>query len=73
MTRDSVITAIREGIPFTISMADGRQYEVRDSLNIALGSTNAVVIDSGGQAHVLPLLTMTGLSYLSAAEHQEQP
>ena len=64
MTRETIVTAIREGIPFAISMADGRQYPVTDRLAIALGPTNAVVIDERGQAHVLPLLTMTGVSYL---------
>ncbi len=72
MTRNTVITAIREGIPFAISMADGRQYEVRDPLDIALAPTNAVVIDKEGQAHVLPLLTMTGLSSLPATQPLER-
>ena len=65
MTRETIVTAIREGIPFAISMADGRQYAVPDPLAIALAPTNAVVIDEQGQAHVLPLLTMTGITYLS--------
>ena len=64
MTRETIVTAIREGIPFAISMADGRQYAVPEQLAIALGPTNAVVIDERGQAHILPLLTMTGISYL---------
>ncbi|MBS0659546.1 MAG: hypothetical protein JSR82_14990 [Verrucomicrobia bacterium] len=64
MTRDVVITAIREGIPFELRMADGRSYVVRDQFSIALGPTNAVVIDERGLPHVLPLLTVTGLSYL---------
>ena len=64
MKRDTVATAIREGIPFLISMADGRQYPVRDLLEIAVGSTNAVVIDERRLPHILPLLTMTGITYL---------
>ena len=68
MTRETVVTAVREGIPFLISMADGRQYQVRDPLDIALGPTNAVVIDERGQAHVLPLLTMTGISYVAKSD-----
>ena len=64
MTRDTIITAVREGLPFVISMADGRQYDVRNEFDIALGSTNAVVIDRRGLPHILPLLTMTGISYL---------
>lgn len=28
MTRDVLVTAVREGIPFLIKMADGEKYEV---------------------------------------------
>ena len=56
--------AINEGIPFAVNMADGRQYEVRDRLSIALGPTQIVILDQHGNPHILPLLTMTGISYL---------
>jgi hypothetical protein len=65
MTRDVIETAIKEGIPFVIRMADGEKYEVRDRFSIALASTRAVVLDQNGLPHILPLLTMTGISYLS--------
>jgi len=58
---------MREGIPFVINMADGRQYTVIDRTQIALGSTYAMLVDDKDLPHVLPLLTMTGLSYLKAA------
>jgi hypothetical protein len=64
MTRDKIQTAIDEGIPFLIRMADGEKYEVADRLNVALGRTHVVVIDKRDLPHVLPLLTMTGISYL---------
>ncbi len=64
MTRDIVITAVQEGIPFLISMADGRQYPVRDRYEIAVRGTNAVVFDERSCPHILPLLTMTGITYL---------
>ena len=68
MTRDLVDLAIRERIPFEIRMADGKQYEVLDQRQIALGKTNVVVIDSKSDLpHLLPLLTMTGISYLKPA------
>ncbi len=57
-------TAVREGIPFVIKMADGEKYEVTDRLKIALGQTVAVVLDKEDLPHILPLLTMTGISYL---------
>jgi hypothetical protein len=55
---------MREGIPFVIKMADGEKYEVKDRTKIALGRTVAVVLDRLDLPHVLPLLTMTGISYL---------
>jgi hypothetical protein len=66
MTRDTVLTAINEGIPFVIRMADGQKYQVRDRYGIAVGPANAVVMDVNGLPHILPLLTMTGISYLPA-------
>jgi hypothetical protein len=64
MTRDAVETAVREGLPFAINMADGRQYKVADQYKIAIGATRVVVLDERDLPHVLPLPTMTGLSYL---------
>ena len=66
MTREQVELAMKEGIPFVIKMADGLQYAVTDRNRIALGASYAVVVDEKDLAHVLPLLTMTGLSYLAA-------
>jgi hypothetical protein len=64
MTRDQVATAINEGIPFVIKMADGEKYEVKERQQIALGKTNIAVFEDD-VAHILPLLTMTGITYLS--------
>jgi hypothetical protein len=64
MTLDTLVTAMREGFPFLISMADGRQYKVRDTFDIALAPTNAHVVGDDGQARILPYLTITGLTYL---------
>ena len=65
MTRDRIRIAVAEGIPFVIKMADGEKYEVRDARQIALGSTYVVVVGADDDLpHMLPLLTMTGISYL---------
>ena len=64
MTHDVLVTAIRERIPFSIQMADGREYKVENEYKIALGTTRVVVLDEKDLPHVLPLLTMTGVSYL---------
>jgi DNA-binding NarL/FixJ family response regulator len=56
--------AINEGIPFRIKMADGEKYEVADRLQIAMGKAHVVVLGKHDMPHILPLLTMTGISYL---------
>ncbi len=64
MTRDQIQTAIHEGIPFVIKMADGEKYEVSDRYRVALGTTAVIVVGQDDMPHVLPLLTMTGISHL---------
>ncbi len=64
MTRNQMQTAIREGVPFVIKMADGEKYEVADRYRVALGKTSVIVVGDDDMPHVLPLLTMTGVSYL---------
>lgn len=56
--------AIKEGIPFEIKMADGAKYRVRQQYQVAIGRTSVVVFDDKDLAHILPLLTMTGIAYL---------
>jgi hypothetical protein len=68
MTRDHVIRAVKEGLPFLIKMADGERYTVTDESKVAIGKTTVVVIDDDDLPHLLPLLTMTGLSYLRPSE-----
>lgn len=64
MTKAQIETAVREGIPFVIKMADGEKYEVSDPYKIALGKTYVIVVTGDDLPHILPLLTMTGISYL---------
>ncbi|KAF0175719.1 MAG: hypothetical protein FD161_3259 [Limisphaerales bacterium] len=66
MTRDQVQTAMNEGIPFMIKMADGEKYEVTDRYRVALGRTTVIVVGADDMPHILPLLTMTGISYLKS-------
>ena len=66
MTRDRVVTAIEEGIPFVIRMADGEKYKVTSRYRVALGNTTVIVVGDNDMPHVLPLLTVTGISYLKA-------
>lgn len=64
MTRDQIQTAINEGLPFEIRMADGTKYRVRERYQVAVGRTSVVVFDDKDLAHILPMLTMTGITYL---------
>ena len=64
MTREWVQTAIEEGIPFVIRMADGETYAGENRHRVALGKTTVIVVGDNDMPHVLPLLTMTGISYL---------
>ena len=66
MTRKQLESAISEGNPFTIRLADGRSYKVphRDYISLPpKDATVAVVYEDDGTVHVLPLLTMTGLTH----------
>ena len=66
MTRKQLETVIDEGIPFQINLADGHSYAVPHPDYVSLppkNATVAVVYEDDGTVHVLPLLTMTGLTY----------
>ena len=64
MTRDLIETAVREGVPFTLRMADGHAYSVTDRSRVMVGKAHVVVMDDKLLPHVLPMLTITGLSYM---------
>lgn len=64
MTREYVQLPIREGIPFEINMADGKSYRVPDPYSIALLGNTAVIVVEETLPRILPLLTITGISYL---------
>jgi hypothetical protein len=63
MTRSQIEAAILSGVPFTLRMADGREYKVphRDYISLSPRGTFATVYDDEERFFVLPLLTMTGL------------
>ena len=65
MTRNHIAAAIERNLPFSIKMADGKEYHVphRDYISVSPTGTVAVVYDDQEHVYVLPLLTMTGLSY----------
>jgi len=78
MTRDQIQAALARGVPFTLRMADGKEYPVphRDYIWLPPRSSNVFVYDDTGHYTVLPLLTMTGLHSLDmegGATDQETP
>ncbi len=62
MTRKQIESAIESGVPFTLRMADGKEYRVPHSDYIWLppNASYAIVHEDDGHFTVLPLLTMTG-------------
>jgi hypothetical protein len=64
MTRDVLETAARKGVPFVIKLADCEKYRVNARDRIIVGNSRVVVMDDKDIPHVLPLLTMTCVSYL---------
>ncbi len=63
MTREQLESAITSGKPFTLLMADGKEYSVphRDYILFPPKASFVIVYDDTGHYTVLPLLTMTGL------------
>lgn len=67
MNRSQLVSAVERGESFTILMADGKEYHVphEDYIFLTPSKTVAVVCDEEDHVWVLPLLTMTGISYRS--------
>jgi hypothetical protein len=65
MTRSQIESAVERNEPFTVKMADGKEYQVphRDYIFLPPQGSYVIVVDDKEHVNVLPLLTMTGLSY----------
>lgn len=63
MTKEQVQSAVESGVPFTLRMADGKEYEVphQDYISLPPKAPYVIVYHDDGRFTVLPLLTMTGL------------
>jgi hypothetical protein len=63
MTRQQLESSIDSGMPFTLRMADGKEYRVphRDYIWLPPNASYVIVHENDGHFNVLPLLTMTGL------------
>ena len=63
VTRKQIESAVASGVPFTLRMADGKDYAVPhpDHISLPPNASYVIVYDDKGRFTVLPLLTMTGL------------
>ena len=63
VTREQLESAVANGHPFALRMADGREYLVphRDYISLPPRASYVIVYDDNGHFTVLPVLTMTGL------------
>lgn len=63
MTRQQIESAVARGTPFSLLMADGREYRIPhpDYISLPPKAAHVIVYDDEGHFTVLPLLTMTGL------------
>jgi hypothetical protein len=64
MSKSQVEAAIEAGNPFSLRMADGKEYEVphRDYISPSPKGTFVTVYDDDEKFYVLPLLTMMGIA-----------
>ena len=73
MNRSQIESALERNVPFSLRMADGKEYNVphRDYISLPPRGPFVVVYDDAEHVFVLPLLTMTGLSYQSGEDAQK--
>ena len=66
MRIEQISLALREGLPFEITTAAGDKFRVRHAhqLAFAQGAGAVSVVTDDGLVHIVPLLTMTGITYL---------
>lgn len=66
MTVENLHEALDSGQPFEIQMADGRAYPVphRDFLAFTRKRTAVKLELDNGRTQILPLITMTGITYI---------
>jgi len=64
MTREKIQGMIESNRPFTISMADGKQYTVphRDFIAFTRKGTSVIVSTEDDKVHILALITMTSIT-----------
>ena len=73
MTRENIVTAIEANRPFTIFMADGKEYHVphRDFVSFTRKGTSLIFSTEDDKVVFLPLITMTGIEQEAPTEEVE--
>ena len=73
MSKSQVEAAIESGNPFSLRMADGKEYQVphRDYISLSPKGTFVTVYDDDEKFYVLPLITMTGIASSTADASSE--
>jgi hypothetical protein len=69
--KEQMETALRE-VPFTIKMADGREYRVDDPRQVHLSGTHVLFVDNGAMPHMLPWITISGISFGSVRKARKK-
>ena len=74
MTKKQIESAVSSGLPFTLRMADGKEYPVPhpDHISLPPNASYVIVYDDQGRFTVLPLLTMTGLESKVSNAHTKE-
>lgn len=64
MTKENIQGVIESNRPFTITMADGRQYNVPhpDFIAFTRKGTSVIVSTEDDKVHILSLITMTSIT-----------
>jgi hypothetical protein len=67
MRIEQIKVALKEGLPFEIATAAGDKFRVNESHQLAFVENSGAVsvVTEDGLVHVVPLLTMTSISYLA--------
>lgn len=64
MINDKLRNAVESNRPFVISMADGKEFKIphRDFIAFTRKKTAVIVSTEDDKIHILPLITMTGVT-----------
>jgi len=71
VTRDQIAQIIARGLPFTVRMADGKDYPIphRDYISLPPVGHSVIVYDDKGRFYILPFRTITAIeSQISEAD-----